>query len=352
MNGGDLLRVEVHAFEKWLSPECAQGLLGGTAYGFEVVPPDFSAETDVFLFYEETVTEPSLYLRAPIEKRFGLLLEPSPISPSVALSLGHATNFRKIFSHDPFLLKTSSVYRKNLFGSSVSFRTDDMAGAPEKNAVISMITSSMSTTAGHRFRLRLAKLLHSHQSGVAIFGRDIPWGPFLPDRRDGVAPFMFSIVVENCRKPNYFSEKLVDCFVTRTVPLYWGCPNIADFYDLRGLLIFNDEKSFWSLFEKIMDDPVAVYESCREGLEENFRRSLNSYNVPIVWRSVAEALASELAVPWSMVEVNWLEQLRLSLLGRVYLIREHCFRIGTTPFVPRRLRRAVGRMLKVQGAYR
>jgi hypothetical protein len=349
MSRRDRLRVEVHAVEKWLTPEWAQGALGGSDPPIEVVPPLFSADTDAFIFYEETLTEPSLYMRAPREKRFGLLLEPSPVSPSVALSLGHASRFRRIFTHDPFLLRTSPVYRKNLFGTSWSFRHEDLSGAPDKNAIISMITSRMATTAGHRLRLRLAGMLHQRQTGVAIFGRDIPWGPFLPDRRDGVAPFLFSIVIENCRKPNYFSEKLVDCFITRTVPLYQGCPNIAEFYDPRGLLTFDDEKSFWVLFEKVMTDPVALYEGCREGLEENFRRSLESYNVPNVWRSAAETLVSEFAEPWTMAPANWLEQFRLSLLGRIYLVREHCFRIGTTPFVPRRLRRAVGRMLKVPG---
>jgi hypothetical protein len=349
MNGRDSLRVEVHAFEKWLTPEWAQGALAGTDPPIKVVPPHFASDTDAFIFYEEAVTEPSLYMRVPLEKRFGLLLEPSPVSPSVALSLCHATKFRTIFTHDPFLLKMSPIYRKNLFGTSWSFRSEDLTGPPEKHAVISMITSCMSTTDGHRLRLRLAKLLHQNQSGVAIFGRDIPWGPFLPDRRDGVAPFLFSIVVENCRKPNYFSEKLVDCFVTRTVPLYWGCPNITEFFDPRGLLIFDNEKSFFELIERVMADPQAIYKACREGLEENCRRSLDSFNVPFLWRSVAQVLVPELAEPWAILPVNWGERVRLSLLGRSYLVKEHCFRIGTTPFVPRRLRRAVGNLLKKQG---
>lgn len=348
MSDRDPLRVEVHAFEQWLTPEWARGALGGTDRTIEVVPPDFAASTDAFIFYEEAVTEPALYMRAPLEKRFGLLLEPSPISPSVALSLEHVTRFRTIFTHDPFLLRMSPVYRKNLFGTSWSFRNEDLAGAPEKNAVISMITSRMATTAGHRLRLRLAELLHRQQAGVAIFGRDIPWGPFLPDRRDGVAPFLFSVVVENCRKPNYFSEKLVDCFVTRTVPLYWGCPNITDFFDHRGMLTFDTEQGFWELMERVMADPLALYDSCREGLEENFRRSLGLYNVPFPWGSVAQALVAELAEPLALLPVNRIERMRLSLFGRLYLASEHCFRIGTTPFVPRRLRRTVGRMLKRQ----
>lgn len=341
------LRVEVHALESWVNHEWAQCALDGANHFLEVVPPDFSPDTDIFLFYEEAITIPSWYTRVPYEKRFGLLLEPSTISPSVALSLCYASDFRRIFTHDPFLLAASPIYRKNFYGSSVAFRDADLLGAPEKTAAISMITSNMGTTAGHRFRLKLAGQLHRRKSPVAIFGRNIPWGPYIPDRRDGVAPFLFSIVVENSRKTNYFSEKLVDCFVTRTVPLYWGCPNITEFFDPAGMLFFDDEKSFWVVYDRIMADPQGVYESCREGLEENFRRCLESYNVPHVWGSVAKLLLQEVDGPWIDPQTGWSERLRLYLYGRSYQVREHCFRIGTTPFVPRKFRRAVGRILNL-----
>jgi hypothetical protein len=323
--------------ESWLTREWLVGALAGSEPAIEVVEPRFAPETDAFLFYEEAVTEPSLYLRAPLEKRFGLLLEPSPVSPSVALSLGHGPCFRAIFTHDPLLLRTSSVFRRNLFGTSWSFREEDRVAPPEKTGIFSMITSRRATTAGHRLRLRLARDLHRRQAEVAIFGRDIPWGPFLPDRRDGVAPFLFTVAVENCRKPNYFTEKLVDCFVTRTVPLYWGCPNVAEFFDPAGLLSFNDEAGFWPLLERVLADPRGVYETCRAALEENFRRCLEHYNVPSPWRTVARSLVQEL-VPLA-------DRLWLRLLGRLYAIREHGLRVGTSPFVPRRLRRAVGRLV-------
>lgn len=45
------------------------------------------------------------------------------------------------------------------------------------------------------------------------------------------------MVVENVRQRNYFSEKLIDALLTRTVPVYWGCPNIGDYFDSAGFVL-------------------------------------------------------------------------------------------------------------------
>jgi hypothetical protein len=52
--------------------------------------------------------------------------------------------------------------------------------------------------------------------------------------------FQFSIVIENSQQSNYFTEKLVDCLITKTIPIYWGCPNISDYFDTVGWIIFSD----------------------------------------------------------------------------------------------------------------
>lgn len=50
----------------------------------------------------------------------------------------------------------------------------------------------------------------------------------------------FSIIIENCKDKNYFSEKLIDCLLCKTVPIFWGCDNIGDFFDTRGFIICKD----------------------------------------------------------------------------------------------------------------
>jgi len=52
---------------------------------------------------------------------------------------------------------------------------------------------------------------------------------------------MFHVAVENVYHKNWYTEKITDAFATKTVPIYWGCPNINELgYDERGIIRFND----------------------------------------------------------------------------------------------------------------
>jgi hypothetical protein len=69
---------------------------------------------------------------------------------------------------------------------------------------------------------------------------------------------MFSVVVESTSEQNYISEKLIDCLITNTIPIYWGCPNASDFFDTSYWIsldqIFNNnfqESYYWDNIEKI-----------------------------------------------------------------------------------------------------
>jgi hypothetical protein len=43
----------------------------------------------------------------------------------------------------------------------------------------------------------------------------------------------------NSKKNNYFTEVLLDNFRVGTVPIFWGCPNIGDFFDMNGIITFD-----------------------------------------------------------------------------------------------------------------
>ena len=51
---------------------------------------------------------------------------------------------------------------------------------------------------------------------------------------------MFHIAIENTSTPNYFTEKIIDCFLFSTIPIYYGCPNIGEYFHSDGILTFND----------------------------------------------------------------------------------------------------------------
>ena len=48
---------------------------------------------------------------------------------------------------------------------------------------------------------------------------------------------MFHITIENSSIKNYFTEKIIDCFSIKTIPIYWGCKNIGDFFNLDGIIL-------------------------------------------------------------------------------------------------------------------
>lgn len=56
-------------------------------------------------------------------------------------------------------------------------------------------------------------------------------------KSEGLAPYRFSVVIENSREKGYFSEKLIDALMCRTVPIYWGAPDIGDYFDTEGMIV-------------------------------------------------------------------------------------------------------------------
>jgi hypothetical protein len=68
---------------------------------------------------------------------------------------------------------------------------------------------------------------------------------------------MFHIAIENTSHPNYFTEKIIDCLLFKTVPIYWGCPNIGEYFDERGIIRVNS-----------LNDIIRVSEELSRGLYE------------------------------------------------------------------------------------
>jgi hypothetical protein len=62
---------------------------------------------------------------------------------------------------------------------------------------------------------------------------------------------MFHIAIENTSIKNYFSEKIIDCFQTLTVPIYWGCTNIQDLIYISNILT---PKKYYSMLPALKEN--------------------------------------------------------------------------------------------------
>jgi hypothetical protein len=116
----------------------------------------------------------------------------------------------------------------------VSYAYDDFATAPtpSKTGLLSVVCSNKTITRDHRARLEFVQVLKSHfGSDLAVFGRGFQE---IGDKWDAIAPFRFHVVLENDSVAHYFSEKLTDCFLAQTYPIYYGCPNVAQYFPQNG----------------------------------------------------------------------------------------------------------------------
>lgn len=132
-------------------------------------------------------------------------------------------------------------------------RQPSLAGNVTKTQWMSVVASPKRSTVGHRMRHEVIEwaaenLSEGNTPQLTAFGHQYN---SLDDKQDSHQPYQFSVVIENSRTSNYFTEKLIDCLVCNSLPIYWGAPEITEYFDPRGMLVC-----------ETFDDVVAAIRSC------------------------------------------------------------------------------------------
>jgi hypothetical protein len=94
--------------------------------------------------------------------------------------------------------------------------------------------------------------------------------PRLPSKDPFFKNAKFQIVCENQIMHNMFTEKLIDCFRTKTVPIYYGCQNLGDFFDKRGVIEFDHIEKLEDILNNLTPQH---YDEMLPYLEENYHRA-------------------------------------------------------------------------------
>jgi hypothetical protein len=118
------------------------------------------------------------------------------------------------------------VYRKTKNLSVIASQKRDMSGQKLRHKLIREYSSSFDAVLGRGY----------HELGSKI---------------EGLADYRYSLVIENCRQNYYFTEKLIDCLLSGTIPIYWGCPSIGLFFDMEGIVAFEHAYELGSILEEI-----------------------------------------------------------------------------------------------------
>lgn len=166
-----------------------------------------------------------------------MVLEPEAIhGDHMAVLRRQYGRFHKVLCSNADLLE--SIPNGVLFPLGCTWVGDWKALDLTKTRACSLIASAKRSQEGHALRHAMADFARAEELDVDVMGGG--YRPF-EHKADGLAPYRFSLVIENVREVNYFTEKLIDAVLCKCVPIYWGCPNIAEFIDPAGMILCESE---------------------------------------------------------------------------------------------------------------
>jgi len=210
------------------------------------------------------------------------LIEPAAIDRQSYLdAFEKQDSYKVVVTHDKEFVKAVKNGVHSPFGGTWIKPTDWRAF--KKDKLISIIASNKKITRGHQLRHVAAKLIpEDHRFGSAFKEID--------NKIEALRDYKFSITIENEIISGYFTEKIVDCLITGTVPIYWGSESISEFFDDRGIIRFEtleelqviveNENALKQFYEDHLEIIMSNSKKARRyaSVDENFLNSLVGVN--------------------------------------------------------------------------
>ena len=242
-------------------------LVDGTTVSLNKFDPSVDYVVDLGCVFSK------LALQYPPEKRVFAACEPTTylgLDPDMVTKMG--TFYKGLILAWHASLSRLPQTRKFRMGSSwVSWSTKP----EDKIFGIGAIFSGKNNAVfpGYAVRRKILAAENSISIPSMVFSPSNTWKgiPFdypLPSKKPSL-DFMFHFAIENCSEEGYFTEKIMDCFITYSVPIYFGDPKIADEFASEGIILL-DQKDIARQVNSFTPD---LYWKKIEAVVENRKRA-------------------------------------------------------------------------------
>jgi hypothetical protein len=106
-----------------------------------------------------------------------------------------------------------------------------------KERTISVVSSDLTILSGHKKRFAYVNKLIGHfKDRIDVYGRGFN---YIEDKWNALAPYKYSVAIENNVVNGYFTEKISECFLANTMPIYYGAPDITSYFNEKGICIID-----------------------------------------------------------------------------------------------------------------
>jgi hypothetical protein len=140
--------------------------------------------------------------------------------------------FKYILTHNKELLNLNQKFKFAPIGGSWLY--DDEFGIHNKTKNYSIIASWKNELIGHKMR---HSIISGSKGKVDVYGNG--YNP-IKNKIVALKDYRYTFCIENCKQDYYFTEKIMDSFLSGTIPIYWGCPSIGKFFNLKGIITFDN----------------------------------------------------------------------------------------------------------------
>ncbi len=143
----------------------------------------------------------------------------------------------------------------------------------------------------HKLRYDFTKIMEDRIPELARFGKGFKW---IETKAEAIDDYEFHIAIENHYDPHVWTEKLADTFLGFAVPIYYGCPNIYDYFPEDSIILIDiyDVENSIKKIKKIIAIP-GEYERRLPAIKEARRRVIEEYNMLIMINKIVTENSSD-----------------------------------------------------------
>lgn len=187
-------------------------------------------------------------------------MEPKQLNDISHEVIKNKNYFDKILSSYPDVLSTCENSELFLYASCWILTREDKQRAnhrteyfnifnTNKKFQLSFVMSNKNFLPGHSLRHECREIISKPRGYNLVFPTSIPMG----EKYKLFEDTMFHIAIENTININYISEKIIDCFMSYTIPIYWGCPNIGEYFNTKGIIFFDTKEQLNNILNNLTE---------------------------------------------------------------------------------------------------